>query len=385
MVDVVVAKAGADELLEEISLFVAALGRPEPGERRRAVAVADPAQRAAGEIESLFPGRFAKDVHDALGIHREVAALRRRVGAADERRRQPVRVVRIVEAVAALDAQARVVGRVVAALDEEDAVVLDVVGELAADAAERAERLDLLVDHGERDVARRHQRAGRARLHAFAAGDARRRAHRVVHVEDDLRALAAERQADDVVDLLVAAGANAARALDAGVEVDRHRRVRQVLRHRRARRKARLADAEVLCPGVELAVPGVRGGADVGQQKFEDELLRLQDALALRRDLHPGGGRAAARRREDALAVDLDHARAAVSGEVESFLVAKARDRDAFAVGDLEQRLAGARGDFAAVELEGDRRPLDQRRFGASDGVHGVSCAAATRRCAASS
>ena len=48
-----------------------------------------------------------------------------------------------------------------------------------------------------------------------------------------------KRQADHVVDLLVAAGAQAARALDAGVEVDRDRRVRGVGRHlRRAARSA---------------------------------------------------------------------------------------------------------------------------------------------------
>src|SRR5438045_655593 len=99
----------------------------------------------------------------------------------------------------------------------------------------------------------------------------------------------------------------------------------------------------------------------------------------------PWPRKAAARRREDALAVELDHARAAVAGQVESFLVAKARDRDAFAVGDLEQCFAAAGGDFAAVEVERDRRALDERRLGAGDGVHGVSCAAAFRACAASS
>src|SRR3546814_19262701 len=74
-----------------------------------------------------------------------------------------------------------------------------------------------LVQHGGR-----HQRAGRAGLYAFAAGDAGRAAHRVVEVEDDLLAEAAAGHAADVVDLDLAAGAAAAIALTAGVEVARH-------------------------------------------------------------------------------------------------------------------------------------------------------------------
>ena len=38
VVDVVGAKALADQLLEQIGLFVGTLGRPEPGQRRRSVA-----------------------------------------------------------------------------------------------------------------------------------------------------------------------------------------------------------------------------------------------------------------------------------------------------------------------------------------------------------
>ena len=247
VVDVVAAKAGSHQLLEQVGLLVAALGRAEAGERLRAVRVAQLRQPAAGELERLFPGRLAEDVEDAVRIHRRVGALGR-VGAADQRHAQALRVMRVVEAVAALDAEPLVVGRPVAAVDEQDLVVLDVVGQLAADAAIRAERLHLLVGDGERDLARRHQRAGRAGLHALAAGDAGRRAHRVVHVEDDLGVVAAKGEADHVVDLLVAAGANAARALDARRQVDRHRRVREVGRDRRARREARLADAELAPP-----------------------------------------------------------------------------------------------------------------------------------------
>ncbi len=72
------------------------------------------------------------------------------------------------------------------------------------------------------ELGRLHQRAGGAGLHAFAAGDAGGGAHRVGHVEDDLGVVAAARHADHVVDLHLAAGADAEVAVDAGVEVDAH-------------------------------------------------------------------------------------------------------------------------------------------------------------------
>ena len=55
-------------------------------------------------------------------------------------------------------------------------------------------------------------------------------AHRVVEVEHDLLVMAAAGHADDVVDLHLAAGADAEIALDAGVEIDRHRHVAAVWR-----------------------------------------------------------------------------------------------------------------------------------------------------------
>jgi hypothetical protein len=54
-------------------------------------------------------------------------------------------------------------------------------------------------------------------------------------------------------------------------------------------------------------------------------------------DLHAWRRDAAAGRRQHALAVDLDHAGAAVADGFQAFLVAQARDLDAFAVGDFDQ------------------------------------------------
>src|SRR5207302_6035809 len=157
-----------------------------------------------------------------------------------------MRMVRVVEAVAALHAKAIVVRRAILAGDELDLLLGDVIGEQAADAAERTHAVHALLDLLHADAARRHQRAGRAGLHALAAGDAGRLAHRVVEVEHDLRVIAAAGVADDVVHLHLAAGAHAARALDAGVEIDRDRRVRDVGLRLLAPGEARPADAELL-------------------------------------------------------------------------------------------------------------------------------------------
>ena len=66
--------------------------------------------------------------------------------------------------------------------------MLDVIGELAANSAIGAHAVDFEVRElrahvGGIDEARRHQRAGRAGLHSFAAGDAGRFPHRVVEIE----------------------------------------------------------------------------------------------------------------------------------------------------------------------------------------------------------
>ena len=71
----------------------------------------------------------------------------------------------------------------------------------------------------------RHQRAGRAGLHALPASDASGEAHRIVEIEDWLRVDAAKRHADHVVDLNLATRPNTQPAIDAGVEIDRHGRM----------------------------------------------------------------------------------------------------------------------------------------------------------------
>ena len=143
VVDVVRAEALADELLEQIGFLVRALGRAEAGERVAAMLVSNGSlEPGRGAVERFLPGCFAEDALPVAAFELHVGVLGYAV-AADQRLRQAVGMVDVVEAEAALDAQAVVVGRSIAAIDVKDLVVLDVHRGLAADAAIGAKRVDL--------------------------------------------------------------------------------------------------------------------------------------------------------------------------------------------------------------------------------------------------
>ncbi len=277
---------------------------------------------------------------------------------ADQRLRQALRIADIVEAEAALHAQPVLVGRAVAAGDVKQLVVLDLVGELAADAAIGADAVHLAVgEFGAHvlvvDQRRRHQRAGRAGLHAFAAGDAGRVAHRVVEVEHDLLAVAAAGHADDVVDLHFAAGAHAEIALDAGVEIDRHGRMAAVGRGRV--RACRSGWWRRPCgrprPRISIADRARRLARRAGRKSAARTpsaravLARSEAAFTFM----PARGLADAARRQHALALDLDHAGAAIAVGAVAGLgrIAQMRDVGAEALGHLPDGLALERLDFA--------------------------------------
>ena len=241
VIDVVGAEARPHEFLKQIRLFVAAFGRAEPGQGVAAVHVADARQPAGRGVERLVPTRFAERVRDGVGGERSVRGFGY-ARFAEQRRGEPLPMVHVIETVAALHAQPAAVGRAVAPGDVQNFVVLDVIGEQAADSAVRTDRVHGLVGFQQPDAAGRHERAGRTRLHALAAADAGTGAHRVGYVEDDLGSAPAVRVADHVVDLFFTAGALAARALDAGVEIDGNRGMRNVGLGLPARGKARRPD-----------------------------------------------------------------------------------------------------------------------------------------------
>ena len=319
MVDIVGAEAGAHQLLEEIGLLVRAFGRAEAGEPLGSVAVADFLQSGSGAVERFVPGRFAEMRPRVRRVDPLVRNLRHAIPA-DHRLQQTFRVVHVVEAETALHAEPILIGRTVAAGHVQQLVVLDMIGELAADAAIGAHAVHGAIRKAGAHIGGihqtgRHQGAGRTGLHAFAASHAGRRPHRIVEVEHDLLGMAAPRHADHVVDLHLAAGADAQIALNAGIEIDRHGGMAAVGYRRSPARKAALLQ---LLPRDDLPELGVGIVGDIarrliGEQQLGHHAARRRGAIGLRLHLHAGRRHADAARREHTLAFDLDHADAAIA------------------------------------------------------------------------
>src|SRR6185312_14498905 len=289
-----------------------------------------------------------------VGVLRNVRQSHQRLG-------QAVGMMDVVEAEATLDAEAIMVRRSVAALGIDQLLVLDLIGDLAADAAIGTERIHLAVGIGDARLLvvehhRRHQRPGRTSLHAFAAGDASRLAHGIVEVEHDLGAVIAIGHADHVVDLHLAAGAHAQPALEAGIEMDAHRRMARIRLPAFGGGEAAFGDAGLLGPMPEFRVRIVRGFARglIGDQELHHHFLRRDGAVACALDLHADRWRAFAGGRQHALALDLDHAGAAIAvGPVVGCgRVAEMRDLVALALGDLPDGFSWLRLDLLAIELE---------------------------------
>src|SRR6184192_4051803 len=102
VIDVVGAKPGADQLLEKVGLLVRAFCRAVARERVP-VFVADAFQAIGGQLERLVPTRLAKYFRPVAGIDGEIRRLLH-ARLADQRLGEAVRMVRVVEAVASLDA-----------------------------------------------------------------------------------------------------------------------------------------------------------------------------------------------------------------------------------------------------------------------------------------
>ena len=217
------------------------------------------------------------------------------------------------------------------------------------------------------------ERAGRARSDAFAAGHARRLAHRVVEIEGDPGRIALSRAADDVVALDVVAGADAAVAEDARVVVDGDDRVGEVLAATRAARQLGRLLLEAVLPNEHQQL--VVGGRGLLRILLDRRLVDQQQLGQLRTvavelgrrglDLHPVLTRPHAGRRVDARP-DIDDAHATHADGVVALVVAKDRNLDPDLPGGRPDRRALGHGDLLAVDGEADG--LDLGGCGRRDG-----------------
>ena len=126
--------------------------------------------------------------------------------------------------------------------------------------------------------------------------------------------------------------------------------MREVGRRLRPRLEARHADVQPSLPVVQLRVELVNPLRHVRGQHFDHQLLRMHRARAVARDFHPRRRCAAARWRQHALALDLDHAGAAIAVGAHAFLVAKMRNVDAVALRRLDDRLTALGAELDTVQ-----------------------------------
>src|SRR3984957_9693797 len=267
----------------------------------------------------------------------------------------------VIKSKPSLDAEPVVIGRAVAAFGVDDLLVLDLISDLTADAAERAQRVDLPIRIGDPGLVliehhRGHQRTGRTSLHAFATGHTGRFPHRVVEIKHDLGVMIAIGHADHIIDLHFAAGAHAQATLDAGIEIDAHRRMAGVPLPAFCGRETAFGDLYLFGPVPEfrIRVVGCLTCGLVGDQKLHHHLLRGDRTRAFRLHLHTDAWRALAGRREHALAFDLDHAGAAIAvgSIVRRGRITQMRNFAALAFRHLPDGFADTRLDLLTVELE---------------------------------
>ena len=323
MVHVVGAEARAHQLLEQISFLVGAFGTAETGQGVRAVLFPYFLQPLCRPVQGLLPVRFP-EVLVYLVLVYEVGSLGHAV-TAYKGAGEAVRMVGIVKTITPLDAQTAGIGGSVTAVHGLYLAVLDVEIEQAAHAAIRAYRRHRLVGNHVAGSFGGHQCPGGTGLYAFSAGDTGAVAHGVIHVEDNLGVAAPEGVADNVIDLFLAAGPDAASTLYAGIQVDGYRGVGDVRFRLAALFEARRVQPKVLRPMIQFRGRGIGGfalGRHIGQQQLQDHLLRMHGPLALRIDLHVCAGCAAAGRRQYALSLDLHHAGPAIAVGTVAVLVA---------------------------------------------------------------
>ena len=142
---------------------------------------------------------------------------------------KPPFVMHVIKAKAPFHTQPRIVRWPCAAFHAHDFVVPHVVGDQAPHAAIRADRINLLIYLLRAHQRLGHQRPRRTGLHTFAACHATALAHAVALIKYDFCVTATQGHANHIVDLHLTAGPHTSRALDAGIEIHRHRGVRKII------------------------------------------------------------------------------------------------------------------------------------------------------------
>src|SRR3984885_3979434 len=200
-IDVVVAEAGADQLLYQIGFFVGASRRRNPANGVAAVFGLDALEFGSRVVERLIPRHFAPWVGDLVADHRVEDALL---------------VVGVTPGEAALDAGMAAIGlTILVGHHAYDFLAAHLRLEGAADAAIGAGGHGRMLRLADFDHGFFRQRRGRAGLHAGAAGHAFGAEKTLAHAgrHPAVKTAARNRQREGALHFL--AGAHTARADDA--------------------------------------------------------------------------------------------------------------------------------------------------------------------------
>ena len=172
VVHVIRSEPGAYQLLEQIGLLIAALGRAKSSQGFRPkthLQITEPASRYR---QRFLPSGLPKYIGPIAGLPRWVNGFGY-PRFAYQRTRQTLWIVCVVKSKATFHAQAAMVGRAIATIHTHNVVVFDVVGQQAAHATKRANRVHFVIHLLTTHLRFRHQCPGRTRLHALAAGHTR--------------------------------------------------------------------------------------------------------------------------------------------------------------------------------------------------------------------
>ena len=295
---------------------------------------------------------------------------------ANERYSESLRVLNVVKSKTSFDTEAIVVGGAISPLHTHNAIVFHVVSEQAAHTAEGAHRVDFLVNHLRAHLRLGHQCPGRASLHTLATSNATATAHVVLHIKHNLTVRTAMCIADDIVHLLFTTSSHAAVALNTGIQVDSHGRMRDISRRLLAPQALKFRsdrDVHGLHPITQLTMlpcfcPFVTLIRHIRQQQLQHHLLALFGAKALAQDLKAWGDIAAAAGGQRSFAFDFHHARTAIAICAHALFVAKVRNLNAMSLGRIENGLTFKAHHGLVIEFEFNARWRQQ--FFGHRGVH---------------
>src|SRR5215471_3462948 len=157
VIHVVGPETGTDQLLEQIGFLVRAFGGAKARQRASAMGVADVLEARGGAVERLLPGG-GPEMRPRIARIDDIVDMLRHTFPADHRLSESIRIVDVIEAEPALHAQPVVISGTILAGHIEQLVVLDVITELAADAAVGTNRANFAIRVGAADIVVADQR-----------------------------------------------------------------------------------------------------------------------------------------------------------------------------------------------------------------------------------